>query len=120
MSAPSLDLEPITWPAGDAYHDPQVFRAAERFWWHDTVATELRRLRDDCTHPSQPEHGIAAAPLALLADNLKMNIYDLAASCRQMITWGELVKAEPLWDHAPSTWVALAPEITSSSMKDQP
>nr|ABI79331.1 hypothetical protein PNSL1.003 [Rhodococcus sp. NS1] len=35
------------------------------------------------------------------------NLFDTVRHCRQMITWGELVKAEPLWDSEPDLWVAL-------------
>jgi hypothetical protein len=119
MGAPTLSLDPIIWPDDDDYQDPNVFKAAERYWWHATIAAELVRLRDHCTRPGSTERGISAAPLALLADNIKMNVYDFARYCRQMITWGELVKAAPLWDHSPETWVALATE-SSPSVSDTP
>lgn len=36
-----------------------------------------------------------------------MTASDVAKYCRQMITWGELVKAEPLSEFEPESWVAL-------------
>ncbi|WP_128645057.1 hypothetical protein [Rhodococcus sp. BS-15] len=107
-SSPTMTLDAITFPAGDPYRVPDVYRAAERFWWHEAVAAELRRLRDECTNPSTGE-GYSAFSVSGIAGNIKgMNAYDVAKYCRQMITWGELVKAEPLWDFEPELWVALS------------
>ncbi|UPW06988.1 hypothetical protein M1C57_24185 (plasmid) [Rhodococcus pyridinivorans] len=48
---PTLSLDHIDYPEGDPYRDPAVHRAGERFWWHQAIAYELRRLRDECTNP---------------------------------------------------------------------
>ncbi|MFZ2526421.1 MAG: hypothetical protein WAX14_02025 [Rhodococcus sp. (in: high G+C Gram-positive bacteria)] len=108
-----MTLAPIEHPAGDPYRDPAVHRARERFWWHQAIADELRRLRHDCVDPKTGE-GYPAFPVTGIADNIRdgipcANPLDIAVSCRQMIAWGELVKAEPLWDVEPDLWVALAP-----------
>lgn len=106
-SLSGMTLDAIAFPAGDPYRVAEVFRAAERFWWHEAVAAELRRLRDECTNPSTGE-GYPAFNVSGVAGNIKgMDPYDVAKYCRQMITWGELVKAEPFWDFEPELWVAL-------------
>ena len=103
---PSLDLTPPVWLEGDEYRDPARYREAERFWWHNAIAIELRRLRDIRT--VQNPYGLSAYPVEGIAGNLHMSVYDVAKYCRMMIGWGELVKAEPLWDFEPDHWVALA------------
>lgn len=104
---PRIDLTPVVWPEGDKYRNLGVFRAHERFWWHSAVANELRRLRN--VRSAEYPEGFAAYSVEGIAGNLKMNLYDVASYCRQMISWGELVKAAPLWDYEPDHWVALAP-----------
>nr|WP_296774172.1 hypothetical protein [Rhodococcus sp. (in: high G+C Gram-positive bacteria)] len=106
--APSdMTLEAISFPPGDPYRVPDVFRAAERFWWHEAIAAELRRLRDTCVDPSTGQ-GYPAYSVSGIAGNLRgMTASDVAKYCRQMITWGELVKAEPLSEFEPESWVAL-------------
>lgn len=94
-----MTLKPITWPEGDEYSDPEVFKAGERMWWHQAIVTELRR---------QAELGRTAYNVPGIAGNLNMSEREVITYCRQMITWGELVKVEPLWDFEPDTWVALA------------
>lgn len=104
----TMTLDPIEYPAGDPYRDPAVHRAIERFWWHQAIADELRRLRDECVDPKTGK-GYPAFSVTGIAGNIRgANPLDTASSCRQMITWGELVKAEPLWDFEPDLWVALA------------
>ncbi len=107
---PTLSLDPIDYPPdGDPYRDPPaVHRARERFWWHQAIADELRRLRDECANPTTGS-GYPAFNVPGLAGNIPgAHLLDTVRHCRQMITWGgELVKAEPLWDFAPDLWVAL-------------
>jgi hypothetical protein len=104
---PLYTLDPIIWSDDDPYRDPAVFRASERMWWHHAIAKELRRLRDGSF--TRFPGGLPAYPVAGIAGNIRgFNAIDTARYCRQMITWGELVKAEPLWDFEPDMWVALA------------
>ncbi|MFF0242924.1 hypothetical protein ACFYRW_22270 [Rhodococcus pyridinivorans] len=104
---PTLSLDHIDYPDGDPYRDPAVHRAGERFWWHQAIADELRRLRDECTNPKAGS-GYPAFNVPGLAGNIPgAHLFDTVRHCRQMITWGELVKAEPLWDFEPDLWVAL-------------
>ncbi|WML66352.1 hypothetical protein [Rhodococcus sp. AH-ZY2] len=104
---PTLSLDPIDYPDGDPYRDPAVHRARERFWWHQAIADELRRLRDECANPTTGS-GYPAFNVPGLAGNIPgAHLLDTVRHCRQMITWGELVKAEPLWDSEPDLWVAL-------------
>lgn len=102
-----MTLDPIHFDPDDPYCDPDVYRAGERFWWHQAIADELKRLRDECQNPETGE-GYPAFNVAGLAGNIKgANTFDTARHCRQMITWGELVKAAPLWDFHPDGWVSL-------------
>lgn len=104
----TLTLDPIEFPADDPYRDPAAHRAGERFWWHQAIVDELTRLRDECKDP-ETGTGYAAYSVPGIAGNIQgANAFDTAKHCRQMITWGELVKAEPLWDFEPDLWVALA------------
>lgn len=91
-------LEPFDFPEGDEYRDPEVFRTNERYWWHNEIAKELRRLKDA---------GYSAYNVAGIAGNIKRPKMDTYNNIRQMLTWGELDKADPLWDHEPNTWVKL-------------
>ncbi|QXN74343.1 hypothetical protein SEA_OBLADI_127 [Gordonia phage ObLaDi] len=102
MSAPvrpTLDL-PVR-ESCDPYHDPEVHKAAERFWWHSAVAKEVDR-----------QHGLGApsAYIPAIAQNLRMSSWDATRYCRQMIEWGELIKstscAAPGADVDPDLWVA--------------
>ena len=100
-------LDPIEFGPDDPYRDPAAYREGERFWWHQTIVNELKRLRDECTNPDTGQ-GYHAFSITGLAGNIKgANAYDTLNHCRQMITWGELVQAEPLWDFEPELWVAL-------------
>lgn len=103
-SYPSLTLDPIRWPESDEYHDPAVFRACERFWWHQEIRAHLEDLE---------RAGFSAACLRQIASNLQRNVYDIAAYLRQMLGWGELIKTEPLHDFEPETWVKINPEEAS-------
>lgn len=105
---PLYTIEPVVWPADDEYSDPAVYKAGERMWWHSAVVRELQRLRD--LRSEKCPNGLAAYSVAGIAGNLGMSQYDVAKYCRHMVTWGELVKAEALWDFEPDMWVALAPE----------
>lgn len=104
----TMTLDPLEFPEGDPYRDQATYRARERFWWHQQIAAELRRLRDECVDPTTGK-GYQAYPVAGIAGNIPgANALDTARHCRQMITWGELVKADPLWDFEPELWVSLA------------
>lgn len=73
---------------------------ADRYWWHKAIADELARLRDKCDMPAYNVPGIAG--------NVRMSVTDVRKYVDQMIEWGELVSAQPLWDYLPEQWVALA------------
>lgn len=104
-----VTLTPIEYDVGDPYRDPAVHRTHERFWWHQSIANELQWLRDQCVDPNTGR-GYPAYPVRGIASNIRgANELDTIRHCRQMITWGELVRAEPLWDFDPEFWVALAP-----------
>lgn len=88
-------------PLPESYATVEVYRTENRFWWHEAIATELRRLLSIGVYPAMNIDGIA------------MNLHgfttaDTTKYVKQMLIWGELVPAEPLWDYAPDTWVALA------------
>lgn len=95
----SLELEPIEFPEGDPYRDPAAYRAGERFWWHNEIAEELRRLE---------AQGFSAACTKQIAGNIRRGEYDTAKNLRMMLTWGEVVRADALSDFEPDTWVRLA------------
>lgn len=94
----SLSLDPVVWPAEDPYHDPEVFRAHERFWWHEEIAAELRRME---------QLGFAASCVKGIAGNIRRDPYDVAKNLRMMLGWGEVERAEALHDFEPDTWVRL-------------
>lgn len=103
----TMTLDPLVFADGDPNKDPAVYRANSRFWWHESIASELRRVRDECTNPATGK-GYSAFSVSGIAGNLNgMYASDVAKYCRQMIAWGELSKADPLWDFEPDLWVSL-------------
>lgn len=94
-----MTTEQITKPACPHGNVDEPCRTCDRYWWHEAIARELKRLRDECDMP--------ASNVPAIAGNVRAGIGDTRRAVEQMLTWGELVTAEPLWDY-PETWVALA------------
>ena len=70
-----------------------------RYWWHDAVVKELRRLRDECDMPGYNVKG--------LAGNLRFLHIDARKYVAELLEDGTLKEIEPLWDYPGATWVAL-------------
>lgn len=96
MSAPDV----VTKEACPHGHLDTACRTCDRYWWHEAIARELKRLRDECDSPAFNVPGIAG--------NVRATVSDTRRAVAQMVEWGELVPAEPLWNY-PETWVAIAP-----------
>lgn len=97
----AYNLTPLPWPADDPYSDPAAYRAGERYWWHQSIAAELYRLHL-LGYESECVDGIAGNLNGMFAS-------DVAGYVRQMLAWGEVVRADARSDYEPKTWVALAP-----------
>ena len=70
-----------------------------RYWWHDAVVKELRRLQDECDMPGYNVKGIAS--------NLRFSHMDTRKYVAELLGDGTLEEIEPLWDCPGATWVAL-------------